>query len=220
MRKKLLVLLAIACCLVLVGCNGFNNSGEATQATNGIQAAENADSVLIGTIDGEDYFDIDPEIQAERYSLQGAEWTPEEMAAQMLEQEVLYRTALDNGVAVSDEEVEQYINTMKENMPLDEQGQALFLEMCKEYGWTEDEYWEKSFETYKRGMVIGKYRQILEDEITSDLKDANISNEKMENEIKQNYENELHKIYKEENVRLLYDKSNKVTNGKAMDRIK
>lgn len=220
MRKKLLVLLAIACCLVLVGCNGFNNSGEATQATNGIQAAENADSVLIGTIDGEEYFDIDPEIQAERYSLQGAEWTPEEMAAQMLEQEVLYRTALDNGVEISDEEVEQYINTLKENMPLDEQGQALFLEMCKEYGCTEDEYWEKSFETYKRGMVIGKYRQILEDEITSDLTDANIPNEETANVIKQNYENELHKIYKEENVRLLYDKSNKVINGKAMDRIK
>ena len=129
MIKKLLVLLTVVCCFALFGCGGFNNSGEANHATNDIQATENADSVLIGTIDGEEYFDIDPEIQVERYSLQGAEWTPEEMAAQMLEQEVLYRTALDNGVAVSDEEVEQYINTLKENMPLDEQGQALFLDI-------------------------------------------------------------------------------------------
>ena len=209
-----LVLLAFGCCWILIGCsNQAGNtdiaaSGEKTSnvAENDAALVQSAENVLIGTINGAEYYDIDPQIQVKRYAMQGAEWTAEELASQMLEQEVLYQKALAEGVTLPDEEVREYISTLRDNMALDEQGQALFRELCSEYGWTEDEYWDKSFETYKRGMIIGKYRQNLENIIMSDLKGGNMPDEDMTEALEKSYKKELEKIYKEYNVKLLYGK--------------
>lgn len=78
----------------------------------------------------------------------------------------LYLKACDAGVVVTEEEVEQQITYIKENMS--ETSKKELGAILKGYGISEDEYWNKAYDEYKKNIIIQKYlNEIINNDIES-----------------------------------------------------
>lgn len=88
----------------------------------------------------------------------GVEKSEMEIISQLILEELLLKEAEKVGVVISDEEVRQYMDEVRVNMPNDKVGYDTFMLFIRNSGWTEDEYWIKSFPVYKKAYTIGKFR--------------------------------------------------------------
>jgi len=67
------------------------------------------------------------------------------------------RLAEQSGVVITDDDVNAYIEMIKTAFEDDEEGKQDFLTMLEAYGFTEAEYFENSFETYRRRLRIAAF---------------------------------------------------------------
>ena len=88
----------------------------------------------------------------------GVEKSEMEIISQLILEELLLKEAEKVGVVISDEEVRHYMDEVRANMPNDKVGYDTFMLFIRNSGWTEDEYWIKSFPVYKKAYTIGKFR--------------------------------------------------------------
>ncbi len=210
MTKKILfpiisVLFILVCVYAVISTNGITENENTYIAESDAKLVSEADNdVLLGTINGEEIYGMDPQVQADRYALQGAEWTAEEMAEKMLEREALYKQAIAENCLATNEEVDEYIELQRKNMPLDPEGYQLFLELCKAYGWSEDEYWQENWDVYQKSVSIGKYKSKLANSAENELKKANLTEDEFQTAKKKIVEQKEEDIYNKYNIKVLY----------------
>lgn len=212
MRKKLVFL--TTCLMVSVftcGCTSIMNADASDEnqyiAEHNAELVNNADEVLIATIDGEDYYDIDPAIQVQRSALQGKKCTVEEMTKQMVEEETLYRQAIKKGLEANDQQIKSYMDYQKEILPSDPEAEALFNEMVKSYGFNNaDEYWENEevYAIYKKMLSIGNYRESVIENTKIELNDIDLSTMDGQNALNNAVDEEIEQIVQNSNVIVKY----------------
>lgn len=79
----------------------------------------------------------------------------------LMEREELYQKAVDAGYSVTDEEVEEYLDSLKELIYSSENGEEQ-LAISKNYFENEDEYWDYEFLVYQKNLVIQKYNRDMD----------------------------------------------------------
>ena len=79
----------------------------------------------------------------------------------LTEREELYQKAVDAGYSVTDEEVEEYLDSLKELIYSSENGEEQ-LAISKNYFENEDEYWDYEFLVYQKNLVIQKYNRDMD----------------------------------------------------------
>lgn len=79
----------------------------------------------------------------------------------LMEREELYQKAVDAGYSVTDEEVEEYLDSLKELIYSSENGEEQ-LAISMNYFENEDEYWDYEFLVYQKNLVIQKYNRDMD----------------------------------------------------------
>lgn len=79
----------------------------------------------------------------------------------LTEREELYQKAVDAGYSVTDEEVEEYLDSLKELIYSSEDGEEQ-LAISMNYFENEDEYWDYEFLVYQKNLVIQKYNKDMD----------------------------------------------------------
>lgn len=79
----------------------------------------------------------------------------------LMEREELYQKAVDAGYSVTDEEVEEYLDSLKELIYSSENGEEQ-LAISMNYFENEDEYWDYEFLVYQKNLVIQKYNEDMD----------------------------------------------------------
>ena len=79
----------------------------------------------------------------------------------LTEREELYQKAVDAGYSVTDEEVEEYLDSLKELIYSSEDGEEQ-LAISKNYFENEEEYWDYEFLVYQKNLVIQKYNRDMD----------------------------------------------------------
>lgn len=79
----------------------------------------------------------------------------------LTEREELYQKAVDAGYSVTDEEVEEYLDSLKELIYSSENGEEQ-LAISMNYFENEDEYWDYEFLVYQKNLVIQKYNKDMD----------------------------------------------------------
>ena len=79
----------------------------------------------------------------------------------LTEREELYQKAVDAGYSVTDEEVEEYLDSLKELIYSSENGEEQ-LAISKNYFENEEEYWDYEFLVYQKNLVIQKYNRDMD----------------------------------------------------------
>ena len=79
----------------------------------------------------------------------------------LMEREELYQKAVDAGYSVTDEEVEEYLDSLKELIYSSEDGEEQ-LAISMNYFENEDEYWDYEFLVYQKNLVIQKYNKDMD----------------------------------------------------------
>ncbi len=104
------------------------------------------------------------ESAADFYELSGLdrEEAMEKAIAYMEEREALYYAAVKNGFNVTDEEVEAFLEELKEFIDSADNKQDA-LDIINQFD-SEEEYWQMEFEVYKKDLPIMKLRDYLQQE--------------------------------------------------------
>ena len=104
------------------------------------------------------------ELAQKFYEISGSDKeTAQKEAEQYQKQEnALYAKALEKGYTVTDEEVQEYLKTLKQTLSQAE-NHADIENVIKAYG-SEDEYWKYMFKVYQKDLPIQKYVSALEDD--------------------------------------------------------
>ena len=76
--------------------------------------------------------------------------------------ELLYREAVAQGLEAGPEEVDEYIASLRQALPGDPEGYAVFLDDLQERGLTEEEYWTVSREAIQKELSIEKLGEKLQ----------------------------------------------------------
>jgi hypothetical protein len=79
----------------------------------------------------------------------------------LMKREELYQKAVDAGYSVTDEEVEEYLDSLKELIYSSEDGEEQ-LAISMNYFEDEDEYWDYEFLVYQKNLVIQKYNKDMD----------------------------------------------------------
>ncbi len=79
----------------------------------------------------------------------------------LMEREELYQKAVDAGYSVTDEEVEEYLDSLKELIYSSENGEEQ-LAISMNYFENEDEYWDYEYLVYQKNLVIQKYNKDMD----------------------------------------------------------
>lgn len=110
------------------------------------------------------------------YMLQGENETSAEIMAdkEIKEYAALYGAALENGYAVTDQEVRDYLDTMREEMK-DAENRTDLDAIISAFD-SEDEYWEYEFTVYQKQLPIQNYVAFLNEEFNN--KESSDSSEK------------------------------------------
>lgn len=72
----------------------------------------------------------------------------------------LEKAAIDAGITVTEEEVDEIIKTTKEALHSDEDGSKQLQAVLSGSGLTEDEYWNSCRNYYKTSLLIEKYQDM------------------------------------------------------------
>ena len=90
-----------------------------------------------------------------------SEYSKQEVKSSMIEgkkeRDELEKLAIDSGITVSEEEIDQVIDKTKEALHSDEEGNRQLQAVIAGSGLTEDEYWENCRSYYKKSLLIEKY---------------------------------------------------------------
>lgn len=89
----------------------------------------------------------------------------EELLTQATENRALYLAALDAGITVTQAEVDESINTIKEAFHNDEEAKEELAAILAGYGISEEEYWEKTRSQYEAILIINKYLNLRVEEM-------------------------------------------------------
>ena len=213
MKNKLLLTICLAVSLCAFGCARHIDADASDEnqyiAEHSAELVDNANDVLIATIDGVDYYDIDPAVQVERYALQGNDCTIEQMTMQMIEEETLYRKAIKEGLEATDQQIQSYMDYQKNALPNDPEAQSLFNEMVKSYGFNSaDEYWENEevYAIYKKMLSIGNYKEKIIEDAEKNLKDVDSNTIDGQNELNSVVDKKIKEIVENSNVIVQYHK--------------
>jgi hypothetical protein len=95
----------------------------------------------------------------EFYSLNGEEKTDDAIIDSILLKTLLYEEAKKTGMEVSDDDVKENMEKVRNSILNNEEAHIDFLNFIKASGMTEDEYWENSFFVYKRAYSISNYKK-------------------------------------------------------------
>lgn len=238
MKNFYIVVLAAVCCLFLAACGGgqaddganeastqppvANNLSDDAIAQRDAELAFEADEVLIGSINGKEYYGFDPEVQTERFNLQGSHYTVEETAEEMLRDYAMLQEGKKLGYEATDEEVDDVIADTKNAVheAHEEDGYNYFFQMIDAYGWAEDEYWEMIRSAYKERMTIMRYYHALEAEAIEKMSAEGLEDLEIREKLESTVDKKIQKMMEENDVKLLYDKDNKVVKGNAMELFK
>ncbi len=228
MKKRLIVIVSVVVIVAAVGITAYvvnqNHAAEVatdptawdyasalvprdnqTVAEKDAELVRNANEVLIGKIDGEDYYAFDPQITQERYALLGGQAEPpEEQAERILKNEAAYRELTAMGKAVGDEELDEYISEQRRLMPEDEEGYDLFLKFCSAHEMTEEEYWQSVRELYRKNLTLANYETELRESLEQELIDEHRQDGKLYEAVDREVEKQFEKMYKKHKIKVLY----------------
>lgn len=109
------------------------------------------------------------ELSEKFYEISGSDKAQaKEQAEQYQKQEnALYVKALEEGYEVTDKEVNEYLDTLKQTLSEAENNKDV-EKIIKAYG-SEDEYWNYMFKVYQKDLPIQKYISALEDDYAKQL---------------------------------------------------
>lgn len=92
--------------------------------------------------------------------------------------------------------------------------------MINAFGWTEDEYWNILRPFYKERITIMRYYHTLEAEAIEEMSAEGLEDLEIREQLESAVDKKIKKMMEENDVKLLYDKDNKVVKGNAMDYFK
>lgn len=87
-----------------------------------------------------------------------------ELLDRIIKDEVVYITALKEGVTVSDEELENALQAEKNGYSSDEKTKNATDALCESRNITVDQYWERLKPGIKKAMIRGKYKEKMKEE--------------------------------------------------------
>ncbi len=93
----------------------------------------------------------------QQYLLANSNLDDMQILEKIIVKELLYQEAVAAGVTISDQTVQAEIEKIKSMLPKNKEGYQGFNDFLKESGLTEEEYWQVSFEFYKKAWTTGKY---------------------------------------------------------------
>ena len=136
-------------------------------ATEGAGSTDSAADEIYMQGDTITLYTSEVEQRTQRYALFQKE-NPEEEAVQSLLADLAFeKAARDAGYTVTDQEVDQYLQEMRESIRQAE-NYADYLTYIEGTGMTEDAYWESMAPLYKREMLKGKYLNPLYEQFYQD----------------------------------------------------
>lgn len=112
---------------------------------------------------------LEIELSEKFYQLSGSNATQaKKQAEQFIKQEnALYAKALKAGYTVTDKEVYEYLDTLKQTLSEAENSEYVKA-IVKSYG-SEEEYWDYLFKVYQKDLPIQKYVSSLENDYAKQL---------------------------------------------------
>lgn len=123
--------------------------------------------------------EFNPEINEEEYY--------EQLEQKEIERRSLYIGAVEAGVSVTDEEVQNVIDELKNNLSEDKEAYDQLMAYLAGRKITEEEYWQEIKPIYIRNLTIQKYLESMEEQA---LKDSQNS-KKTEEEIREKADEQL-----------------------------
>lgn len=111
-----------------------------------------------------------------------------EILDMLIDRELFYKEALNNGVSVSDSVVDETIKSQKELLANNEHEYNQVKDYIAGFGITEEQYWENAKPAYKKALICGQYKKILKKAYAekNKIKDQNELNNQFEEYYKNN----------------------------------
>lgn len=189
MLSAAIVLVMVLGCVVFVNANSeyalFEQRGE--QISDAVGKED--ENVEPGVISNEEL-----EVTKAFYLQQGYDETQAlNMAKEyLIEREAMYLKALDEGYAVTDEELEDYLIELKDMLYTSENKEE--VEALISQFENEDAYWEYEHRVYEKNLPIQKYTESLEQEYDA-MKEESVSTQGLsENQVEKQWEDEFEEI--------------------------
>ena len=137
------------------------------------------------------------------YILSGVGETDAERQAKdyMLKREALYQEAIKNGYSVTDEEIWNYLDELKEFAKKADNKED--IESVISQFDNEEAYWEYQFDVYKKNLPIQKYVEDMEKEFKENQKLKKNNNNDLETEWINWFEELKNQLLKEENFEIV-----------------
>lgn len=176
----LVILVAVASCIVLYA-NQYNPMFNFGQKLKSIY--DKNDETIVAIID--DTKITMKQFEAYKYTLNDSKqkmFSDREILDMLIDKELFYKEALNNGVSVSDSVVDETIKSQKELITKNEHEYNQIKDYIAGLGITEEQYWENSKTGYKRALICGQYKKILKKAYAekNNIKDQNELNKQFE----------------------------------------
>lgn len=124
----------------------------------------NADSTIIAIVDGEEI--TKKVFESYKLSLnQGnTKYSDDEVLDKIIEKKLLYKNAIADGIAVDDNDVDKYLQEVKNGLAQNSELGQRIKEYIEGLNITEDVYWEQVRSVYKSNGIISDYMEKLQAE--------------------------------------------------------
>ncbi len=140
--------------------------GQSVMNVDQIESPEN----IVAYIDGEPFY-----YDYAQQSAQARNIAPEQLIEYAVKEELLYREAKNNGITVSQAELSQYIDGLREAVANDSDAYNSLLSYCQGANITVDDYWQLTYPVYEQIMIISKYQDSLYQSFQAHNEDASLT---------------------------------------------
>lgn len=173
-KRTITILISAICVILLIGSTAFaiqqkSKMKSVGQQQKDIYAAANAND-SVATVDGIPITKKAFDTFKVMYSNSDQKPTDKEVLDMIVERQLLHKQAEKEGITISDEQLNNAIEKMKQDLHNDTQSYSDFKDYIAGLNITEEQYWEQSKPVYKKALAVGQLKSRLKQQYEAEHK--------------------------------------------------